>query len=117
MVSLVNTLVGTAIDIEKQRPVLSTIFGGLSGPAIQPIALAQIFKVYETVDVPIIGIGGIGSAEDVIAFLMAGASAVEIGTMNYRDPGIGLKLIPQIEAWLQEHDIEQISDILGAAHA
>ncbi len=117
MLSLVNTLVGTAIDIEKRRPILSTIFGGLSGPAIKPVALAQIFKVYETVNVPIIGIGGVGSVEDVIAFLMAGASAVQIGTMNYRDPGIGLKLIPRIEAWLQEHNIERITDIIGAAHA
>ena len=117
MLSLVNTLVGAAIDIENRRPILSTIFGGLSGPAITPVALAQIFKVYESVNVPIIGIGGIGSAEDVIAFLMAGASAVQIGTMNYRDPGIGLKLMPRIEAWLGEHSIERITDIVGAAHA
>jgi dihydroorotate dehydrogenase (NAD+) catalytic subunit len=116
MVSLINTLVGTAIDIEKRRPVISTIFGGLSGPAIKPVALAQVFKVYKTVDVPIIGIGGIGTAEDVIQFLMAGATAVEIGTMNYQDPGIGLKLVPQIRSWLDMHGVKSVNEIIGAAH-
>ncbi|MBD3275948.1 MAG: dihydroorotate dehydrogenase [Candidatus Marinimicrobia bacterium] len=116
MVSLINTLVGTAIDIEKRRPVISTIFGGLSGPAIKPVALAQIFKVYKTVDVPIIGIGGIATVEDVIQFLMAGATAIEIGTMNYQDPGIGLKLVPQIHSWLDTHGVKSVNEIIGAAH-
>lgn len=116
MLSLVNTLVGTAIDIEKRRPVISTIFGGLSGPAIKPVALAQVFKVYKTVDVPIIGIGGIATAEDVLQFLMAGATAVEIGTMNYQDPGIGLKLVSQIRSWLDTHGVKSVNEIIGAAH-
>jgi dihydroorotate dehydrogenase (NAD+) catalytic subunit len=96
--------------------VISTIFGGLSGPAIKPVALAQVFKVYKTVDVPIIGIGGIATAEDVIQFLMAGATAVEIGTMNYQDPGIGLKLVPQIRSWLDTHGVKSVNEIIGAAH-
>jgi len=116
MISLVNTLVGAAIDLEKRRPVLSTIFGGLSGPAIKPVALAQVFKVAEVVDVPIIGIGGIATATDVLSFLMAGASAVEIGTMNYRDPGVGPKLVPAIDDWLIQHKIDRITDVIGAAH-
>jgi len=116
MLSLINTLVGTWIDIESRQPVLSTIFGGLSGPAIRPVALAQVFKVYKVVEVPIIGIGGISSAEDLLAFLMAGASAVEIGTMNYRDPALGINLLPQLKSWLHDHHIENISDIIGAAH-
>lgn len=116
MISLINTLVGTAIDIEKRRPVLSTIFGGLSGPAVKPVALAQVFKVYKSVNVPIIGIGGIGSVQDVLQFLMAGATAVEIGTMNYRDPGLGPKFVPEISNWLEEKGIKSIGEIIGAAH-
>ncbi|MBS1272451.1 MAG: Dihydroorotate dehydrogenase B (NAD(+)), catalytic subunit [Candidatus Marinimicrobia bacterium] len=116
ILSLINTLVGARIDIEKQRPVLSTIFGGLSGPAIKPVAVAQVFKVYEAVDVPIIGIGGIANAGDVLEYLMAGASAVEIGTMNYRDPGLGPKLLPEIASWLDEQGFESISEIIGIAH-
>ncbi len=116
MLSLINTLVGTAIDIETRRPILSTIFGGLSGPAIKPVALAQVFKTYQTVDVPIIGIGGISSAKDVIQFLMAGAAAVEIGTMNYRDPGIGIKIVSNLNRWLIDNEIEDIQCIIGAAH-
>jgi len=116
MVSLINTLVGSRIDIEKRRPVLSTVFGGLSGPAIKPVAVAQVFKVFEAIDVPIIGIGGIGCAEDVIEFLMAGASAVEIGTMNYRDPGIGPKLVPAIDTWLEKHGFSAVNEIIGIAH-
>jgi len=116
MLSLINTLVGTAIDLEKKRPVISTIFGGLSGPAIKPVGVAQVFKVAAAVDVPIIGIGGISTAEDVIEYLLAGASAVEIGTMNYRDPGIGPKLIPEISAWLDSEGFNSPGDITGLAH-
>ncbi|MCF7802924.1 MAG: dihydroorotate dehydrogenase [Candidatus Marinimicrobia bacterium] len=116
ILSLVNTLVGSKIDIERQEPVLSTVFGGLSGPAIKPVAIAQVFKVSEAVDVPIIGIGGIKTAADIIEFLMAGASAIEIGTLNYRDPGLGPKLVPEITKWLDEHDFTTLEEIIGIAH-
>lgn len=116
IISLVNTLVGTKIDIETYRPKISTIFGGLSGPAIKPIAVAQVFKVYRAVNVPIIGLGGIQCVEDVIEFMQAGASAVEIGTMNYRDPAIGIKIIPAINEWLDKHNFKNLHEIIGLAH-
>lgn len=116
MLSLINTLVGTAIDPDTKRPVISTIFGGLSGPAIKPVALAQVLKVARTVEVPIIGIGGISTARDVLQFLLAGASAVEIGTANYRDPGIGQKLLPEIRTWLDREGYDSVEQIIGLAH-
>lgn len=116
ILSLINTLVGSQIDIETRRPVLSTIFGGLSGPAIKPVAIAQVYKVYKAVEIPIIGIGGIQSASDIIEYLMAGASAVEIGTMNYRDPGLGPKLVPEISHWMDEHGYATVSELIGVAH-
>jgi len=116
MISLVNTLVGSKIDIETHQPKISTIFGGLSGPAIKPVAVAQVYKVYEAVDVPIIGLGGIQNAADVIEFMQAGATAIEIGTMNYRDPAIGINLLPELNDWLDRHSFENIADIIGIAH-
>lgn len=116
MISLVNTLVGSTIDIETHKARISTIFGGLSGPAIKPVAVAQVYKVYEAVDVPVIGLGGIQNAADVIEFMQAGATAIEIGTMNYRNPATGINLLPALSEWLDVHSFDNVSDIIGLAH-
>ena len=93
-VSAINTMVGMAIDIRTRKPSLFTNFGGLSGPAIKPIAIANIHKVYKAVNIPIIGIGGVSTIEDVIEFILAGASLVQIGTMCYQNPDLGPQLVP-----------------------
>jgi dihydroorotate dehydrogenase (NAD+) catalytic subunit len=113
--SLTNTLVGTAIDVERQKPILSTIFGGLSGPAIKPVALAAVYKVAEFAHVPIIGIGGIRTGADAIEFMLAGATAVQIGTGNFLDPETPRKVIQEIREYMSRHDITKLSDIIGRA--
>lgn len=113
-ISLINTLLGMAIDAEKRKPVLSTITGGLSGPAIKPIALRMVWQVSKVVKVPVIGIGGIASTSDAIEFLLAGASAVQIGTSNFIDPAITVKIIAGIEEYLIRHRIEKVTDLTGA---
>ncbi len=114
VVSLINTLMGMAIDIEKKKPLLSISTGGLSGPAIKPIALRMVWQVAKAINIPIIGMGGISSSNDAIEFFMAGASAVEIGTANFIDPTISVKVLDGIKKWLETHGYKSIKDIVGA---
>ena len=112
-VSLINTLLGMAIDAEKRRPVLSTITGGLSGPAIKPIALRMVWQVANAVKIPVIGIGGISNARDAVEFLLAGASAIQVGTANFVDPLASVKIIKGIDEYLQRHGFFSVSQIIG----
>ena len=113
-ISMINTLLGMAIDVEKRRPVLSTITGGLSGPAVKPIALRMVWQTAQTVKVPIIGMGGIASATDAIEFLLAGASAVEVGTYNFVDPSVTTQIVDGIEDYMRRHGFTDIQDLIGA---
>jgi len=113
-ISMINTLLGMAIDAEKRRPVLSTITGGLSGPAVKPIALRMVWQVAQAVKVPIIGMGGIASATDAIEFLLAGASAVEVGTYNFVDPSVTTQIVDGIEDYMHRHGFTDIQDLIGA---
>lgn len=113
-VSLINTLMGMAVDVEKRRPVLSISTGGLSGPAVKPVALRMVWQVAKAVKIPVVGLGGICSAQDAIEFLMAGATAVEIGTANFLDPAITLKVRDGINDWLDRHGCASVSEIIGA---
>jgi len=113
-ISLINTLLGMAINAETRKPVLSTITGGLSGPAVKPVALRMVWQVYKAVKVPVIGLGGIMNALDVIEFIIAGASAIQVGTANFIDPQISVKIIDGIEEYLNKHKIDSISELVGA---
>lgn len=113
-ISMINTLLGMAIDAEKRRPILSTITGGLSGPAVKPIALRMVWQTSQAVKVPIIGMGGISSATDAIEFLLAGASAVEVGTYNFVDPAVTTQIVDGIEDYMLRHGITDIQDLIGA---
>ena len=113
-ISMINTLLGMAIDVEKRRPVLSTITGGLSGPAVKPIALRMVWQTAQAVKVPIIGMGGISSAKDAIEFLLAGASAVEVGTYNFVDPSVTTQIVDGIEDYMRRHGFTDINDLIGA---
>ena len=112
-VSLINTLLGMAIDAEKQKPVLSTIRGGLSGPCVKPIALRMVWQVSKAVKIPVVGLGGIMNAIDAIEFMLAGASAVQIGTANFIDPQISVKIIDGINEYCDKKGIQNISEIVG----
>ncbi len=112
-VSLINTLMGMAIDIEKRRPVLSIGTGGLSGPAVKPVALRMVWQVAKSVNIPVIGLGGICTATDAIEFLMAGASAIQIGTANFLDPAVTLKVRDGIDEWLDRHGCASVQEIVG----
>ena len=112
-VSLINTLMGTAIDIEKRRRVLSIGTGGLSGPCVKPVALRMVYQVARAVKIPVIGLGGISSATDAIEFLMAGATAIEIGTANFLDPAVTIKVRDGINEWLDRHGVASVQDIIG----
>ena len=112
-VSLINTLMGMAIDIEKRKPLLSIRTGGLSGPAVKPVALRMVWQVAKAVGIPVIGLGGISSAKDAIEFLMAGATAIEIGTANFLDPAISIKVRDGIDAWLDAHGCQSVEEIIG----
>ncbi len=114
VITLINTLLGIAIDAEKRKPVLSTLTGGLSGPAIKPVALRMVWQVFQTVKIPIIGLGGIMNATDAIEFMLAGASAIQVGTANFIDPGVSIKIIEGIEAYLQRHEIASVKELIGA---
>ena len=114
-VSLINTLMGTAIDIERRRRMLSIGTGGLSGPCVKPVALRMVWQVAHAVGIPVVGLGGISSAEDAIEFLMAGASAVEIGPANFLDPAVSVKVVRGIDAWLDAHGCASVRDIIAAA--
>ena len=112
-VSLVNTLLGMAIDANTRKPILSTITGGLSGPAIKPVALRMVWQVYNAVKIPIVGIGGIMNATDAIEFLLAGSSAIQVGTANFIDPQISIKIIDGIEDYCKKNGIPQVADLIG----
>ena len=113
-VSLINTLLGMAIDSEKRIPVLSTITGGLSGPAVKPIALRMVWQVASAVKIPVIGLGGIMNAADAIEFMLAGATAIQIGTANFIDPTVTIKVIDGINEYLDRHNFKSVTDIIGA---
>ena len=113
-VSLINTLMGMAIDAEKRRPVLSISTGGLSGPAVKPVALRMVWQTAKAVKIPVVGLGGICTAQDAIEFLMAGATAIEIGTANFLDPAVTVKVRDGINDWLDRHGCASVSEIIGA---
>ncbi len=113
-VSLINTLMGMAIDVEKRRPVLSISTGGLSGPAVKPVALRMVWQTAKAVKIPVVGLGGICTAQDAIEFLMAGATAIEIGTANFLDPAVTVKVRDGINDWLDRHGCASVSEIIGA---
>lgn len=113
-VSLINTLLGMAINAEKRKPVLSTVTGGLSGPAVKPIALRMVWQVAQAVKIPVIGLGGIMNATDAIEFMLAGASAIQIGTANFIDPTVSVKVVDGINEYLDRHGFKSVTDIIGA---
>ena len=113
-VSLVNTFLGMAIDAEKRKPLLSTITGGLSGPAIKPIALRMVWQVFNGVKIPVIGMGGIMNATDAIEFIIAGATAVQIGTAIFKDPFIPINIIRGINEYLDKHKILSVNELIGS---
>lgn len=112
-ISLINTLMGMSVDVERRRSRLSIGTGGLSGPAVKPVALRMVWQVAKAVKVPVIGLGGIMNAIDAIEFLMVGASAVEIGTANFIDPAVTAKVAAGIDSWLDDHGIADVKDIIG----
>ena len=113
-VSLINTMLGMAIDAEKRRPILSTITGGMSGPAVKPVALRMVWQTAKAVKIPVIGLGGICSATDANEFLLAGASAIQIGTANFIDPSISEKVVDGIADYLERHGFSSVQEIIGA---
>ena len=112
-ISMINTLLGMAIDAEKRRPVLSTITGGLSGPAVKPVALRMVWQTAQAVNVPIIGMGGIATATDAIEFLLAGATAIEVGTYNFVDPTATIQIVEGIENYMLRHSFSNITELIG----
>jgi dihydroorotate dehydrogenase (NAD+) catalytic subunit len=114
--SLINTLLGMAIDIHQRKPVLSNVLGGLSGPAIRPVALRMVYQTAKAVKIPLVGMGGIMNADDAIAFLLAGASAVAIGTANFIDPMAPLAVLKGIQEYMLEHDMHSLQDLIGTLH-
>ena len=113
-VSAVNTVVGMSIDHKTGKSNIFTTYGGLSGPAIKPVALACVHKVYNTVKIPIIGIGGIVNSSDVIEYILAGSIAVQVGTANYRDPGISEKILNDLNSYLDEQELDSIDSLIGS---
>lgn len=112
--SLINTAVGMSIDIRTRRPRLANVTGGLSGPAIKPIAVRAVFQAWNAVSIPLIGIGGISTVEDALEFMIAGASAVQVGTANFYDPGAAVRIVDGLEAYCAENGLENISEIVGS---
>ena len=112
-ISLVNTFLGMAIDAEKRKPKLSTVTGGLSGPCIKPIALRMVWQVYQAVKVPVIGMGGISNWEDAIEFILAGSSAIQIGTFNFINPMVSMEVVDGIVDYMKRHNIDHITDLVG----
>ena len=112
-VSLINTLMGMAIDVERQRPYLSTITGGLSGPAVKPVAVRMVWQVAKAVNIPVIGLGGIMTGADAIEFMLAGARAIQVGTANFVDPTTTIQIIRFMEDYCQRHNINDINEIVG----
>ena len=113
-VSLINTLMGMAIDIEKRKPMLSINTGGLSGPAVKPVAVRMVWQVAKAVNIPVVGLGGICNAHDAIEFMLAGATAIEIGTANFLDPQVTVKVKNAINDWLDSHGCKSVTEIIGA---
>ncbi len=112
-VSLINTLLGMAVDVERRKPVLSTVTGGLSGPAVRPVAVRMVWQVAKAVSIPVVGLGGITDARDALEFIMAGATAVQIGTANFLDPTTCIKVIDGIEEYCSRHGVADISELRG----
>ncbi len=115
-ISMINTMLGMRIDLKKRKPVVANKMGGFSGPAVFPVALRMVYQVYEAVKVPVIGIGGISTAEDVIEMMLAGATAVQIGAMNLVDPYICKEIVEQLPITMEKYGIGSLSDIIGGAH-
>lgn len=113
-VSLINTLMGMAIDVERQRPCLSTVTGGLSGPAVRPVAVRMVWQVAKAVSIPVIGLGGIMNGRDAMEFILAGASAIEVGTANFIDPAVTVKIVEWIDDYCNRHGVADINDLIGA---
>jgi len=116
-VSVINTLIGMAVDVDTRKPILSTVTGGLSGPAIKPIALAKVYEASRAVDIPVIGIGGIMNTRDALEFLIVGASAVQVGTANFIDPSIGATVADGIAAYCDNHAIDDVRSLVGSLDA
>ena len=112
-VSLINTLMGMAIDAERRRRVLSIGTGGLSGPAVKPVALRMVYQVAQAVGIPVVGLGGIMTATDAVEFLLAGATAVEVGTANFIDPAVSTKIVRGIDEYLARHGFSSVTEIIG----
>lgn len=113
-VSLINTLLGMAIDSETRKPLLSTVTGGLSGPAVKPVALRMVWQVFNAVNIPIVGLGGIMNAKDAIEFILAGSSAIQIGTANFIDPCVTEKVVKGIKEYMIRHQVDNVTDLIGA---
>jgi dihydroorotate dehydrogenase (NAD+) catalytic subunit len=114
IITMINTIRGMVIDVDRRRPVLGQKMGGMSGPALKPVALRMVYEVYQAVDIPIIGMGGISSLRDTLEFMMAGAAAVQVGTANYAEPGISLRLADELEAWCAQRDTTS-AQLVGSA--
>ena len=114
--SLINTLMGMRIDLKTGKPVVANKMGGFSGPAIKPVAVRMVYQVYEAVKIPIMGMGGVASAEDVLEFMLAGATAVQVGAANLVDPYACLKIVNNLPRVMEKYGITKISDIIGGAH-
>lgn len=112
-VSLINTLLGMAVDVERRRPMLSTVTGGLSGPAVRPVAVRMVWQVAKAVGIPVVGLGGILTARDALEFIMAGATAVEVGTANFVDPSVTMKIIEGIDEYLDRHGLPDLASVRG----
>ncbi|MDR0349026.1 MAG: dihydroorotate dehydrogenase [Tannerella sp.] len=113
-VSLINTILGMAIDAEKRKPVLSTLTGGLSGPCIKPVALRMVWQTYKAVKIPIIGLGGIAGWKDAVEFMLAGASAIQVGTYNFIDPAVSVKIIDGLNDYCDRHGFASVTELVGA---
>lgn len=113
-ISAINTIVGMSINPQTRKQNVFTGFSGLSGPAIRPVGVASVYKIFDAVDIPIIGIGGITSADDVVEYLLAGATAVQVGTANFRDPGISIRIIKQLIEYCEKHNVPSICELVGA---
>jgi len=116
-VSLINTMLGLAIDVEKRKPILSTVTGGLSGPCVKPVAVRMVWQTYKAVKIPIIGLGGISNWQDAVEFMLAGATAIQIGTYNFIDPAISEKVVDGLNEYCDRHGFKSVSELTGAIHA
>lgn len=116
IISMINTLIGMAIDIEKRKPIINNVIGGYSGPPIKPVALRMVYEVYKAVSIPIIGMGGIMNTTDALEFLMAGASAISVGTGNFVDPYIPINIIKGLEEYVEQNKLTSYKEIIGAVH-